>query len=170
MHSITITKAQSPAQIAQARELMLEYAQSLGISLSFQNFDDEMASLPGAYAPPEGCLLLALVEPEANNKDANNKADGEPAGCVALRKFEPGICEMKRLYVRPRFRGLGLGKKLALEIIAKARELAYMRMRLDTIEPLMKDAVGLYLRLGFHEIPAYRVNPMPETRYLELDF
>jgi putative acetyltransferase len=162
MHSII--EARSAAQITQARELMLEYARSLGISLSFQNFDEEMATLPGAYAPPEGCLLLARV-----NAEANNKADGELAGCVALRKFEPGICEMKRLYVRPRFRGLGLGKTLALKIIAKARALGYKRMRLDTIEPLMKDAVGLYLRLDFHEIPAYRVNPMPQTRYLELD-
>ena len=154
MHSIT--EAQSAAQIAQARELMLEYAQSLGISLSFQNFDEEMAGLPGSYAPPEGCLLLAEV-------------GGEPAGCVALRKFEADICEMKRLYIRPPFRGLGLGKKLALEIIAKARALGYRRMRLDTIEPLMKDAVGLYTSLGFHEIPAYRMNPMPQTRYMELD-
>jgi carbonic anhydrase len=162
MHSIT--EAQSASQIAQARELMLEYAQSLGISLSFQNFEEEMATLPGAYALPEGCLLLARV-----NAEVNNEADGELAGCVALRKFEPGICEMKRLYIRPRFRGLGLGKKLALGIIAKARTLGYKRMRLDTIEPLMKDAVGLYLRLGFHEIPAYRVNPMPQTRYMELD-
>lgn len=154
MHSIT--EAQSAAQIAQARELMLEYAQSLGISLSFQNFDEEMAGLPGSYAPPEGCLLLAEV-------------GGEPAGCVALRKFEADICEMKRLYMRPPFRGLGLGKKLALEIIAKAQALGYKRMRLDTIEPLMKDAVGLYLRLGFREIPAYRLNPMPQTHYMELD-
>jgi len=152
----SITEAQSAAQIAQARELMLEYAQSLGISLSFQNFDEEMAGLPGSYAPPEGCLLLAEV-------------GGEPAGCVALRKFEADICEMKRLYMRPPFRGLGLGKKLALEIIAKAQALGYKRMRLDTIEPLMKDAVGLYLRLGFREIPTYRLNPMPQTRYMELD-
>lgn len=150
-----ITEAQSAAQIAQARELMLEYANSLGVSLCFQNFDAEMAALSGKYAPPSGCILLAEV-------------DGESAGCVALRQLAPGICEMKRLYVRPRFRGLGLGRRLAEEIIAVARLLGYERMRLDTVEPLMKNAVGLYRALGFREIPAYCVNPMEQTLYLEL--
>lgn len=156
MLEVSIFKVQSPRQLAQARELMLEYANSLGVSLCFQNFDAEMAALPGKYAPPGGCILLAEV-------------DGESAGCVALRQLAPGICEMKRLYLRPRFRALGLGRRLAEEIIAVARPLGYQRMRLDTVEPLMKNAVGLYRALGFREIPAYCVNPMEQTLYLELE-
>src|SRR5580698_10192076 len=117
--NLSFTQAESPAQIVQARELFLEYAQSLGFSLCFQNFDQELASLPGGYAPPEGRLLLAEYE-------------GQVVGCVALHKLEPGICEMKRLYLRPTARGKALGRILAERIIAEARQIGYHRMRLDT--------------------------------------
>ncbi len=110
--AFSFTQAETPSQIAQARELFLEYAQSLGFSLCFQNFDQELAELPGDYAPPEGRLLLAEFE-------------GQLAGCVALHKLEPGICEMKRLYLRSQFRGKGLGRVLADRIIAEARQIGY---------------------------------------------
>jgi len=151
----SMTQASSPAQIAQVRELFLEYAQSLGFSLCFQNFDQELAGLPGDYRPPEGRLLLAEYE-------------GQVAGCVALHKLEPGICEMKRLYLRPAFRGKGLGRKLAEVILEEARSIGYERLRLDTVGPVMKDAVALYRALGFREIAPYRANPMEGTLYLEL--
>ena len=153
---LTLAQAESPAQIAQARELFLEYAQSLGFSLCFQNFDHELAGLPGDYAPPDGRLLLAEYE-------------GQLAGCVALHELEAGICEMKRLYLRPRFRGKGLGRVLAERIIAEARTIGYQRMRLDTVEPVMKDAVGVYRKLGFKEIAPYRANPIAGAMYMELE-
>ena len=156
VNALTIVRAESSSQIAQARELFLEYAQSLGFSLCFQNFDKELADLPGDYAPPEGRLLLAEYE-------------GQLAGCVALHKLEPGICEMKRLYLRPQFRGKRLGRLLADRIIAEAREIGYRRMRLDTVEPVMKDAVVLYRQRGFKEIAPYRPNPMAGTLYMELE-
>ena len=152
---ISLAQAENPAQIARVRELFLEYAQSLDLSLCFQNFDKEIAALPGDYAPPDGRLLLA-------------QCDGQLAGCVALRKLEPGICEMKRLYLRPQFRGKGLGRILAQRIIAEARQIGYTRMRLDTIEPVMKDAVAMYHKLGFKIIAPYRANPTPGTIYMEL--
>jgi putative acetyltransferase len=152
---LSFAQAETPAQIIQARELFLEYAQSLGFSLCFQNFDKELANLPGDYAPPEGRLLLAEFE-------------GQLVGCVALHKLEPGICEMKRLYLRPQFRGKGLGRVLADRIVAEARQIGYKCMRLDTVEPVMKDAVGMYRKLGFKEIAPYRTNPMAGTLYMEL--
>jgi putative acetyltransferase len=148
-------QAESLAQIAQARELFQEYAQSLGVNLCFQNFEQELAGLPGHYAPPEGRLLLAEYE-------------GLLAGCVALHKWESGICEMKRLYLRPAFRGKGFGRGLASAIIAEARNIGYQRMRLDTIEPIMKDAVEMYRKLGFREIEPYRTNPIAGAMYMEL--
>jgi ribosomal protein S18 acetylase RimI-like enzyme len=148
-------QAESAAEIAQARELFLEYAQSLGFSLCFQNFDQELANLPGDYAPPDGRLLLAEFE-------------GQVAGCVALHKLEEGICEMKRLYLRPQFRGKGLGRALANRIIAESRGIGYQRMRLDTVEPVMKDAVGMYRRIGFREISPYCANPVAGALYMEL--
>jgi putative acetyltransferase len=150
-----LQQAATPAQIAQARELFLEYAQSLGFSLCFQNFDQELAGLPGDYAPPGGRLLLAELS-------------GELAGCVALHKFDNDICEMKRLYLRPKFRGKGLGRILAEAIIAEAHQIGYRRMRLDTVGPVMQDAVAMYRKLGFREIAPYRANPMAGTLYLEL--
>ncbi len=152
---LAFSQAESPPQIAQARELFLEYAQSLGFSLCFQNFDQELAELPGDYAPPEGRLLLADYE-------------GTLAGSVALHKIEPQICEMKRLYLRPQFRGKGLGRVLADRIIAEARQIGYQRMRLDTVEPVMKDAVAMYRRIGFQEIAPYRANPIAGAMYMEL--
>src|SRR5215472_3948181 len=153
--SFSFAEAQSAAQIAQARELFLEYAKSLGFSLCFQNFEQELANLPGDYAPPEGRLLLAEYE-------------GQLAACVALHKLDADICEMKRLYLRPQFRGRGLGRILADRILAEARQIGYRRMRLDTVEPVMKDAVAMYRKLGFKEIPAYRPNPNAGTLYMEL--
>ncbi len=156
VNSLSLTQAESPPQIAQVRELFLEYAQSLGFSLCFQNFDKELAGLPGDYAPPEGRLLLVECE-------------GKLAACVALHKLEPGICEMKRLYLRPQFRGKGLGRALAERIIAEARQIGYRRMRLDTVEPVMKDAVAMYRKLGFKEIAAYCANPIAGALYMELE-
>jgi len=156
VRGFSIFQAESPAHIAQARELFLEYAQSLGFSLCFQDFDKELAGLPGDYAPPQGRLLLAEFE-------------GQLAGCVALRPRESGICEMKRLYLRPQFRGRGLGRVLAERIIAEARQTGYQRMRLDTVEPVMKDAVAMYRKLGFKDIPPYCANPMEGAMYMELE-
>jgi putative acetyltransferase len=153
---LTFTQAESPAQLAQARELFLEYARSLSFNLDFQNFDAELATLPSHYAPPDGSLLLAEYE-------------NQLAGCVALHKLDATTCEMKRLYVRPQFRGKRLGLALANRLIAEARAIGYQRMRLDTVEPVMKDAVAMYRKLGFREIAPYCANPMPGALYMELD-
>jgi ribosomal protein S18 acetylase RimI-like enzyme len=143
------------ADIEAARELFLEYAQSLGFSLCFQGFDQELAGLPGDYAPPAGRLLVA------------RRAD-QLAGCVALHALEQGRSEMKRLYLRPAFRGQGLGRQLAERVIAEARAIGYTHMRLDTVAPTMADAVALYRRLGFLEIVPYRKNPIAGALYMEL--
>lgn len=156
MTGVTIVEASSTAQFALARELFLEYASSLGFSLCFQNFDQELAGLPGDYAPPEGCLLLAEYEFQL-------------AGCVALHKLETGVCEMKRLYLRPQFRNRGLGRALAERITTEARQIGYHRMRLDTVEPVMRDAVAMYRKLGFKEIAPYRANPIAGAMYMELN-
>lgn len=139
----------------EVRSLFEEYAQSLGFDLDFQDFRTELENLPGAYTPPDGRLLLARV-------------DNRLAGSIALRKVDPATCEMKRLFVRPSFRGLGLGRKLAVELIAEAREIGYHRMLLDTV-PWMAEAIGLYTSLGFAEIEPYRFNPIPGARYMALD-
>ena len=149
-------QAESPTQIAQARELFIEYARSLNFDLCFQSFDKELAGLPGDYAPPDGRLLLA-------------EHQSQLAGCVALHKLDPDICEMKRLYVRPQFRGKAIGRALAETVIAEARGIGYRRMRLDTVVPVMKDAVAMYRWLGFKEITPYRVNPIAGALYMELE-
>ena len=154
--SLSFTQAEFPAQISQARELFLEYAKSLGFSLCFQNFDKELANLPGDYSPPNGRLLLAHYE-------------NELAGCVALHRLEPTICEMKRLYLRPNFRGKRLGRAIADRIITEARQIGYQRMRLDTVEPVMKDAVFMYRKIGFREIEPYCKNPIDGALYMELE-
>ena len=153
--AISFVQAESPTQIVQARELFLEYAQSLGFNLCFQGFDRELAGLPGDYAPPSGRLLLAEFE-------------GQIAGCVALHRLDDNICEMKRLYLRPQFRGKRLGRVLAERIIAQARQIGYKRIRLDTVEPVMKDAVAMYRKIGFYEIAPYCANPIPGALYMEL--
>jgi putative acetyltransferase len=150
-----LVQAESSAHVVQARELFQEYAQSLGVNLCFQNFEQELAGLPGDYAPPDGRLLLAEYH-------------GHLAGCVALHKWEDGVCEMKRLYLRPSFRGKGLGRVITQKIIAEARSIGYQCMRLDTIEPVMKDAVEMYRKLGFREIAPYRPNPIVGAMYMEL--
>ena len=148
-----VRQASSHADIGTARSLFEEYQQSLGFSLCFQNFDAELASLPGAYAPPEGRLLLAF-------------AGAEPAGCIALRKIGEEICEMKRLWVRPDFRGTGLGRRLAGTLMAEARANGYRAIRLDTL-PSMRAAQALYASLGFRDIPPYNDHPLEGTRFME---
>ncbi len=137
--------------VSLARELFQEYGQSLGVDLAFQDFDREIATLPGDYDP----ILIAHW-------------NSEPAGCVALHPLEVPACEMKRLYVRPQFRGHAIGRTLAERIIAEARGRGYERMRLDTL-PAMREAAALYRSLGFVEIPPYRYNPIPGTKFMELD-
>ena len=151
---ITIAEAREH-EIGAARALFREYEKSLGISLCFQNFAQEVASLPGAYAQPKGRLLLA-------------KADARYTGCIALRPLSESVCEMKRLFVRPDFRGQSLGRRLAERIVEEARSIGYTHMRLDTMPSMMGAAVALYRQLGFYEIEAYCENPSPDVLYLEL--
>jgi len=154
--TFSIEVARLAHDIESARVLFLEYATSLGFSLCFQNFDEELATLPGEYAPPRGRLFLARV-------------NGRDAGCVGLRPLSATVCEMKRLYVRTDFRGSGVGRRLAQAAIDAARDERYNRMRLDTVEPLMSAAVSLYRTLGFREIAPYTGNPQPGALYMELD-
>ncbi len=150
----TIEQASGDGAVATARELFREYASELGLDLSFQGFDRELAELPGEYVPPTGRLLIAF--------------DGDrAAGCVALRPRSSDTCEMKRLYVRDPYRGTGLGRLLAQAIIAEARDIGYRRMLLDTL-PSMDRAISLYLSLGFREIEPYYESPVEGTRFLEL--
>jgi ribosomal protein S18 acetylase RimI-like enzyme len=149
-----IVEARTQEELADARELFREYAEGLGVDLRFQGFEEELASLPGAYQAPLGCLLLAR--------------DGATVvGCVAIRPLYDETAELKRLYVRPAARTEGLGRALAQEAIERARESGYLRIRLDSV-PTMRHALALYKALGFRPIPPYRHNPIPGTLFLEL--
>ena len=149
-------QAQTPEEVGNARKLFEEYANWIEISLCFQNFDQELANLPGGYAPPSGRLLLAVE-------------NDETMGCVALRKIGEGIGEMKRLYVRPAFRGRGLGHMLTERLIAEAKEIGYQTLRLDTMPGKMDRAIAMYRSFGFQEIPAYYTNPVADATFMELD-
>ena len=154
MDLLRIVEIQGKEYLPEIGYLFEEYADSLEINLDFQGFGEELAGLPGEYDPPDGCLLLALWQ-------------GQVAGCVALRQFSPGICEMKRLYTKSQFRGLGIGRALCDAVIARARRIGYERMRLDTL-PSMEKARGLYASLGFREIEPYRYNPIEGAHFMEL--
>ena len=151
-----IFQANTQEDIENARALFEEYAAGLGISLCFQNFDRELANLPGDYAPPDGRLLLA-------------EEGDQLAGCIALRKLEPGVCEMKRLFLRPAYRGKGLGRVLVDSIIDEARRLGYTHMRLDTLPGRMDQAIALYQSIGFVEIEPYYKNPVPDAKFMQLE-
>lgn len=153
MNIVPVTSAE---QLRGVRRLFEEYAASLSFSLCFQNFQQELDGLPGHYAPPGGGLWLATDD------------RGEAAGCVALRRLGPGVGEMKRLYVRPAFRGTGLGKRLALKVLEEAGTLGYRRIRLDTT-PEMGGAIHLYESLGFIRIAPYRPNPVEGAIYMEIE-
>jgi len=149
-----VVEARSDKDLATLRELFAEYARAIEVDLCFQSFDQELAELPGHYAPPDGRLFLAFE-------------GAPPAGCVALRKIGDGICEMKRLYVRPAFRGQGLGRALANAVINAPRHVGYERMRLDTLAS-MKAAIRLYESLGFQRIAPYYDNPSGCAVFFEL--
>jgi ribosomal protein S18 acetylase RimI-like enzyme len=151
--SVQINFAESPADFEYARQLFLEYADSLGFSLCFQGFDEELEFLPGKYAAPNGCILLAKIESVS-------------VGCAALRPISNNVCEMKRLYVKPDYRGNGLGRKLAYKIVQLAIEKKYLKMQLDTLSS-MHSAIGLYQSLGFVETTPYYNNPHPDVMFFE---
>lgn len=151
-----LIRARSEDELADVAALFREYAEWLAIDLCSGNIEREVADLPGSHGPPDGCLLLV-------------RQDGRPAGCVALRRFDDDKCEMKRLHVRPAYRGRGIGKALAVEIIDEARRLGYHKMRLDSIADRMAEAVSLYRALGFREIPPYGDHPEGCTLFMELD-
>lgn len=152
--TVEFVRVKGEVQLEEIRRLFREYAESLEIDLCFQNFEEELEDLPGKYAAPEGAMFLARV-------------DGESAGCIALRKSSGGIAEMKRLYVRERYRGLHIGKKLVTIILEEASRLSYTAIRLDTLST-MKAAVGLYQSFGFYDIEPYIYNPIEDARYMEL--
>lgn len=156
---ITLTAPQTPAELEVAREVLLEYEASLKVDLCFQEFDVELATLPGDYAAPRGTLLLAMVE-------------GQVAGCCGLRPLDtvdyPNAAEMKRLFVRKAFRGFGLGRHLAEAILDAARQMGYSSVLLDTLDD-MEAARALYVDLGFQDVPPYYHNPIPGSHYLKVD-
>ncbi len=153
--SFSIIEAYEPYRLDEIRTLFMAYEASLDISLCFQQFDEELAALPDKYAPPEGTLLMAV-------------AGDIPAGCIALRPQADRVCEMKRLFIYPRYRGHGLGRKLVMEVIRRARKIGYDRMRLDTLIS-MESAIALYTSIGFVDIEAYTHNPNAGVRYMELE-
>jgi len=151
---LVIKQALTEKQIKHTQKLFIEYANYLGIDLNFQNFKEELKTLPGNYSPPEGCILLAYYKDKL-------------VGCVAVRKLQDDVCEMKRLYIRPKYRRISIGKALSTAIIHNAKEIGYKYMRLDTL-PFMKEAITLYLALGFKEITPYRYNPFENAKFYEL--
>lgn len=151
---ISIIPAQTE-HLAEIRKLFREYEAFLDVDLCFQGFEEELTELPGRYAPPYGALFVALVK-------------GQMAGCVALRPFEDKVCEMKRLFVRPDYRGLGIGRELARTVIGESMNIGYKQMRLDTLK-FLKSAIHLYTNLGFREIESYYTNPLEDVMYWELD-
>ena len=153
--TLHVLSAGDAEPLGHVRQFFRNYAGWLGVDLSFQKFDEEMASLPGAYAPPHGRLYYA-------------ENDGRPAGCVGVRPFSEGVCEMKRLYVEPGQRGFGIGRDLAVAAITSAKELGYRKILLDTL-PAMRIAVKLYRELGFQDAPAYYETPIEGTMFLALD-
>lgn len=155
MAGAKIIEAIEQAHYLKVRELFLQYADSLDFDLEFQGFSQELATLPGNYAPPKGCILLA-------------EDSGRMAGCVALRPLEDNICEMKRLYVNSDYRGQGIGRLLAISVIERARAAGYKKMRLDTVAS-MEAARALYYSLDFRNINAYRYNPVDDASYMELE-
>jgi ribosomal protein S18 acetylase RimI-like enzyme len=191
---LEVVKVTEGKYLEDVRQLFLAYADWIGIDLSFQNFNEELKNLPGDYAPPDdelsghgsvasvsadassGTQKNALANASATDKTGTNRGgclllalyDGKPAGCVAVRKIDDEICEMKRLYALPEFQGLGIGSKLVRAIIAASKRLGYAKMRLDTM-PKMGAAQKLYRSLGFKEIEAYRFNPEPGAVFMELN-
>ncbi len=152
-----IIQAETPAQIENARRLFREYEAWLNVDLCFQSFEDELKNLPGKYAAPTGRLFLAF--------------DGEKiAGCIAFRRIDDEICEMKRLYLREESRGAGLGKRLIERLTKEAKEIGYRKMRLDTLPEKMPRAVALYKEFGFQPIAAYYDNRHRETLFMEKEF
>jgi len=149
-----IFPAQKDKDYEIAKKLLVEYGNSLSFHLSFQNFEEELANLPGDYIQPAGCLLLAVYKEQ-------------PVGCVGLRKLSDGVCEMKRLYVKEQFRGLGIGRALVEAVIEQARKIGYNNMRLDTV-PSMEVASALYISVGFKKTCAYRYNPIEDAVFMEL--
>ncbi len=152
--NITLLAPKSEAQLESLRELLREYQQSIGVDLCFQNFEAELAALPGDYMPPDGRLIIGEIE-------------GKVACCVAMHRFDAETAEMKRLFVRPAFRGYGLGRLLTQTIIEDARSKGYQRLVLDTM-PDMRDAQAMYEQFGFRDIPAYTVNPVQGARFMGL--
>ena len=156
---LRIVPAISDGDISLARNLFREYASTIGVEVCLGDYERELATLPGLYAPPAGRLLMAFQEDTEN--------PGRAIGCGAIRALEPGACELKRLYVRSGFRGRGLARKLVNELIAEAQSIGYERILLDTL-PSMQAAQNLYRTLGFREIPPYRKDPVPDSLFFEL--
>jgi ribosomal protein S18 acetylase RimI-like enzyme len=150
----TIREATGAADVEKTQVLFQQYAQSLDVGLEFQDFESELASMPGAYAPPGGCLLLA-------------ESGAQPVGCVGVRPLDAVVCEMKRLYVSPDARGQKVGRRLVEAAMAFARAAGYHAMRLDTL-PTMTAAQDLYRQVGFRVVAPYRHNPIPGTSFMEL--
>jgi putative acetyltransferase len=150
-----LIQASTSAELQLARDLFREYAAAIGVSLCFQNFEEELATLPGMYVPPTGRLYVLFD-------------DAMAAGCAALRDIGSGVAEMKRLYVRPQFRGRGFGKVLAARLIEDAGEIGYRAICLDTLAS-MRAARALYASLGFRPAPAYYENPLADVCYMKLE-